>query len=79
MKEKSGFPNSRKYVKGVSSMDIIKNAIYKAVEENEQNPSLGKAINAWFNELASGNETIADEENVRNRIDIILKQTKESN
>jgi hypothetical protein len=58
-------------------MEIIKKAIFKAVEENNQSEALAKAIDAWFKELASGNETIADEENVKTRLNIILKNTKE--
>jgi hypothetical protein len=58
-------------------MEIVKDAILKAVKENNQSESLAKAINAWFNELSSGNETIGDEENVQRRLEIILKQTNE--
>lgn len=56
-------------------MEIIKEAIFKAVEENGQSEALAKAINAWFTELSSGNETIGDEEAIKRRLDIILRQT----
>lgn len=58
-------------------MDIIKEAIFESVKENSQSESLAKAINAWFIALASGNETIGDEDSVKRRLDIILKQTYE--
>ena len=47
-------------------------AIEEAVRQEQQPEALAKRIAAWFRELASGNETLTDRENVSRRLDSLF-------
>ena len=56
-------------------MDIIQDAVLKAVKDEGQSKLLAKAILAWFSELENGNESINDEEAVKRRLSLLWEKT----
>lgn len=56
-------------------MQIIYDAISKAVREAGQGELLTQALIAWFSELSNGNESIADFDTVKRRLDLLLEKT----
>lgn len=54
----------------------IKNAIKDAVKEAQQNPSLADKLIAWFEALATENESFDDKEAVSRWLEMLYQATE---
>lgn len=54
----------------------IKNAIQDAVREAQQNPSLADKLIAWFEGLATENESLGDRDSVSRHLEMLYEATE---
>ena len=54
----------------------IRNAIVDAVREAHQNVSLADKLTAWFEALATENESLDDKESVSRHLEILYQATE---
>jgi hypothetical protein len=54
----------------------IKEAIKEAVKEYNQDNGLANKLIAWFNGLASGNESLEDRDSVARHLDLLYEATE---
>lgn len=55
-----------------STVPEVRNAIRQAVREAQQPEGVAEKLISWIDRVASGGESLADDESVRRHLDVIM-------